>query len=290
MEKDVQYVGEMFRSSGISFTFPNLKNLSSSKITYPQFLACVAQRLLLKQYTAQVLDSKNLLCPMSRTSEIFNENKESFNLGLNNLFLKSTTLVIINSQSSKNKVTKDDQSSAAEQFVKWYSSYWFDRLKSEEMLENLEAVFADAEIPSTKPGSNDWQTLRILYDNVKGDDFFDMIGMESVAFINDAGSISVRTFSDVLEACYKFMELSGSVDTPKFEDFASSGDLVLPTTSAFMLSTVKGINEIEDKKKSYIPPFDSYNMFYTFRGTSMSNLLRMNQMLFTAYNYMKILL
>jgi hypothetical protein len=283
-------VGELFRGAGISFTFPNLKNLSSSKITYPQFLACVAQRLLLKQYTAQVLDSKNLLCPMSRTSEIFNENKDSFNTGLNNLFLKSTTLSIINSQTSKNKVTKDEQSSAAEQFVKWYSSYWFDRLKSEEMLTNLETVFTGAEIPSMKPESNDWQILRRLYENAKEDEFFDMIGMESVAFINDADSIKANSFSDVLEASYKFMELSGTVDTPKFEGFASSGDLIVPTTSAFMLSTIHGINEIEARKKSYIPPFDSYNMFYTFRGTSMSNLLKMNQMLFTTYNYMKILL
>jgi hypothetical protein len=290
MENDVQYVGELFRGAGISFTFPNLKNLSSSKITYPQFLACVAQRLLLKQYTAQVLDSKNLLCPMSRTSEIFNENKDSFNTGLNNLFLKSTTLSIINSQTSKNKVTKDEQSSAAEQFVKWYSSYWFDRLKSEEMLTNLETVFTGAEIPSMKPESNDWQILRRLYENAKEDEFFDMIGMESVAFINDADSIKANSFSDVLEASYKFMELSGTVDTPKFEGFASSGDLIVPTTSAFMLSTIHGINEIEARKKSYIPPFDSYNMFYTFRGTSMSNLLKMNQMLFTTYNYMKILL
>jgi hypothetical protein len=227
---------------------------------------------------------------MSRTSEIFNENKDSFNTGLNNLFLKSTTLSIINSQTSKNKVTKDEQSSAAEQFVKWYSSYWFDRLKSEEMLTNLETVFTGAEIPSMKPESNDWQILRRLYENVKEDEFFDMIGMESVAFINDADSIKANSFSEVLEASYKFMELSGTVDTPKFEGFASSGDLIVPTTSAFMLSTIQGINEIEARKKSYIPPFDSYNMFYTFRGTSMSNLLKMNQMLFTTYNYMKILL
>lgn len=290
MATDVQYVGDVFRQAGIEFTFPNLKNLASARITYPQFLACVAQRLLLKQYAAQVLDSKNLLCPKSRTAEIFDKNKSSFNTGINNLFLKTTTLSIINSQTSKNKVTKEEQIEAAEQFVKWYSSYWFDRLKSEEMLENLEQVFEGSEAPNIKSDVGDWQKLKILYEGTNVEGFFDMIGLESTVFINSVDSINPRSLSDVMEASYKFMKMTGSVDMPKFETMASSGDLIVPTTSAYMLSTIEGINEIERREKNYLPPFDSYNMFYTLRETGMSSILKMNQMLFTMYNYMKILL
>lgn len=290
MANESEYVGKLFKDAGISFTFPNLKNLSESNITYSQFLACVAQRLLLKQYTAHSMDSRNLLCSMKTASEIFDRNKESFGVGLSNLFLKNTTLSMINSQSSKNKVSKQDQSLAAEELVKWYASFWFERLKSEEMLESLEKLFEDAEVPLLKSYSGDWDVLRIMYESAKGTDFFDMVGIDSQVFINNADSIKYDLFDGILEGCYRFMSLSGSVETPRFKDLCSKEDLMVSTTSAFMLSTIYGINEIEDKKKRYTSPLDPYNMFNIFKDTSMSGPLRMNQMLFTTYNYFKILL
>lgn len=290
MSNEPEYVGQIFQRNGIEFVFPNLKNLAASKITYPQFLACVAQRLLLKQYSANVMDTKNIMCSQKKVTEIFDENKDSFSSGINNLFLKPTTLSMINLQASKNKITKKEQSEAAAEIVKWYESFWFDRLKSEEMLETLENLFSDAQVPQIKSVSGDWEILKELYGSYEGKDFFDMIGSNSQIFINTYDSIPAQTFDDILESCYKFMKFSGSVDIPRFKDIASKGDLIVATTSAFMLSTISGINEVENKQKNYISMFEPYNMFRLLSGTSMSNILKMNQMLFTTYKYFKILL
>jgi hypothetical protein len=86
------------------------------------------------------------------------------------------------------------------------------------------------------------------------------------------------------------MKLTGSVELPALKTLASNEDLIVPTTSSFMLSTLYGIEEIEDRKKKYNAPLDPYNMFYIFKGTSISNLMKMNQFMFTLYNYFKILL
>ena len=270
MNSGQERVGEVFETSGITFTFSNLKNLVSSDITYGQFLACVAQRLLLKQYAAQTMDANNFLCPMSKTSEIFNENKEDFKTGINELFLKPMTLSVINSQTSQNKVTKDEQTKVATEFVKWYDDVWFNRLKSEEMLVNLGRMFDESEVN----------------ENV----LFDEIGIDSRVFINKFSSVSPTWFENILEEIHKFMKITGNVDLPSFEKLVSDEKLILPTTSAFMMSTLHGIQEIEDRKKKYNSPLDPYNMFFIFEGTSMSHLLKMNQFMFTLYNYFKILL
>jgi hypothetical protein len=290
MEKDSLLVGQVFEDNGIAFSFANLKNLSNSEITYPQFLACVAQRILLKQYAAQTMDNGNFLCPMSRTSEIFNKNKASFSSGINDLFLKPMTLSIINSQTSKNKVTKEEQVNVAIEFVKWYDSTWFNRLKSEEFLGSIADAFGSAVPPKVEGNLDDWETLSKLYGGVNDSDFFDEIGVDSKVFINNADSIQPKWFDGILDSSYKFMKLTGNVELSQFNTFVSNEDLVVPTTSSFMLSTLYGIEEIEDRKKKYNAPFDPYNMFYIFKGTSISNLLKMNQFMFTLYNYFKILL
>jgi hypothetical protein len=288
--EDAQTVGSVLEDRGIKFSFPNLKNLAGSEITYPQFLACVAQRILLKQYAAQTMDPKNLLCSMSRASEVFNSNKKSFSTGINELFLKPMTLSVINSQTSKNKVTKEEQSKAAVEFVKWYSSFWFIRLKSEEMLNSLEDIFSSAEAPDVKESSNDWDVLAQLFSGVNDKEFFDVTEMDSQVFINKAESMDPKWFDEILASSHRFMELAGNAELPLFEGIASDGDLLVPTTSAFMTSTLYGIEEVEDRVKRYNAPLDPYNLFHTFRGTSMSHLLKMNQFVFTVYNYFKILL
>lgn len=288
--KDEKTVREVLDERDIQFSFPNLKNLSDSNITYPQFLACAAQRILLKQYTAQTMDPKNILCPMSRTADVFNKNKKSFSTGIDELFLKPMTLSVINSQTSKNKVTKDEQSKAAVELVKWYSSFWFNRLKSEEMLNSLEKIFVGAEAPEVKGGSGDWDVLRQLYSSVNDDVLFNETGIDSKVFINRGESMDPKWFSEILTSVHRFMEMAGKADLPLFEGIASDEDLLVPTTSAFMVSTLYGVEEIEDRTKRYNAPLDPYNLFYTFKDTSMSHLMKMNQFLFTTYNYFKILL
>lgn len=290
MNSGQERVGEVFETSGVTFTFSNLKNLVSSDITYGQFLACVAQRLLLKQYAAQTMDANNFLCPMSKTSEIFNENKEDFKTGINELFLKPMTLSVINSQTSQNKVTKDEQTKVATEFVKWYDDVWFNRLKSEEMLVNLGRMFDEPEVPEVKNSLDDWKKLSVLFSEVNENVLFDEIGIDSRVFINKFSSVSPTWFENILEEIHKFMKITGNVDLPSFEKLVSDEKLILPTTSAFMMSTLHGIQEIEDRKKKYNAPLDPYNMFFIFEGTSMSHLLKMNQFMFTLYNYFKILL
>lgn len=290
MANDLPLASEVLQDIGVKFSFPNLRNLSQSDITYPEFLACVSQRLLLKQYTAQTMDVRNLLCQKSTTSDVFNKNKEGFRSGINELFLKNQTLSVINSQASKNKVTKGEQEKVALEFVKWYDSMWFNRLKSEKMLDGLLDAFSDAEPPTKAQGSDDWETLRTIYTNVKDDSVFDSIGIDSKIFVNRGENIQPQWFDSILSDLQKFMEMTGTVDIPAFENLISDEDLIVPTTSAFMISTIYGIEEIEDRKKRYNAPFDPYNMFYTFRETSMAHLLRANQFMFTLYNYFKILL
>lgn len=290
MAADRLVVGEVFEQKGISFTFSNLKNLASSDITYPEFLACVSQRLLLKQYAAQTMDAGNFLCPMSRTSDVFNKNKESFKSGINDLFLKPLTLSIINSQTSQNKVTKGEQIEAATEFVKWYDSMWFNRLKSEEFLNSMVDVFKFAEVPDVKQSSGDWKKLAELFSGVNENSFFNIIEVDSKVFINNASSIEPKWFDKILSNINGFMEMTGSVNLSAFDRIISDEDLILPTTSAFMISTAYGIEEIEEKKKMYNAPLDPYNMFQIFEGTAMSHLLKLNQFTFTLYNYFKILL
>lgn len=290
MASDGPNVGQVFQEGGIQFSFSNLVNLSESEITYPQFLACVAQRLLLKQYAAQMMDPNNVLCPISRTQDIFNKNKASFSTGINNLFMKPSTLAVINSQTSKNKVTENEQSEASMEFVKWYESRWFARLKSEELLKSLEDAFAKSSLKGVSSGDGDWETLSMMYSMPNESDLFEELGIDSKIFINNADSIEPRWFEDSLGSIMKFMELTGKVDLQSFSGFVSDGNLIVPTTSAFLLSTLYGIEEIEGKKKRYNAPLDPYNMFNTFKGTNMSYLLKMNQFVFTLYNYMKILL
>lgn len=290
MNSDQERVGEVFETLGITFTFSNLKNLVSSDITYTEFLACVAQRILLKQYAAQTMDANNFLCPMSKTSEIFNENKESFKAGINELFLKPMTLSVINSQTSKNKITKDDQIKVATEFVKWYDDAWFNRLKSEKMLVNLRRMFEGSEVPEVKNSFDDWKKLSVMFSAVNEDVMFNEMGIDGRLLINNLGSPSPMLFENVLEDILKFIETTGNIDLPFFEKLVSDEKLILPTTSAFMMSTLNGIEEIEDRKKRYNAPLDPYNMFFIFDGNSMSHLLKMNQLLFTLYNYFKILL
>lgn len=290
MATDRLPVGDVFEQKGISFTFSNLKNLSSSDITYPEFLACVAQRLLLKQYAAQTMDANNFLCPMSRTSDVFNKNKESFKSGINDLFLKPMTLSVINSQTSQNKITKGEQIKVATEFVKWYDSMWFNRLKSEELLNNMANAFKFSEAPAVKNSTDDWKKLAELFKNVGEKSFFDIINMDSRVFINKAGSIEAKWFNGILSDINRFMEMTGSVNLSAFDGMISDEELILPTTSAFMISTLYGIEEVEDRKKYYNAPLDPYNMFHIFEGTSMSYLLKLNQFTFTLYNYFKILL
>lgn len=283
-------VKEIFKDGSISFTFPNLKNLAESDITYSQFLACVAQRLLIKQYAAQTIDLDNFICPMSRSSDVFNEIKGDFNVGIKNLFLKRGTLETINLQSSKNAITAKDQEKAAKQFVTWYDKFWFERLKSQEMLESLEEIFRNPGIPEMKSGSNDWQTLRNIFSSTGYGAFFDMIQAEKELFINKTEDIPVNWLDGILNSVNKFIELSGETNLKDFESVCSQGSLIAPTVSSFVLSTFYGIEEVEERKKKYTAPLDPYNMFHTFNNTSMSPLLKMNQLVFTTYNYFKILL
>jgi hypothetical protein len=274
---------------GISFSFSNLKNLYESDITYQQFLGCVAQRLLLKQYAAQEMDLSNILCPISRTKEIFDENKNSFSLGLNNLFLKQLTLSLINAQSSKNKFNKEFQAESAIEFIKWYDNKWFNTLKSEDFLLALCELFRDAKLTNVNEGDNDWQTLAILYSNVDSSDMLNDMGIDSKVFINKTESIDTDWFNGILSSIVDFINLGEELKLSSFSSFVKLEDLILPTTSSFMESTLVGIEAIEAKKKSYNAPLDPYNMFYIFKDTSMGQLLKLNQLLFTLYNYMKIL-
>jgi hypothetical protein len=227
---------------------------------------------------------------MSRTSEIFNKNKASFSAGINDLFLKPMTLSIINSQTSKNKVTKEEQVNVAIEFVKWYDSTWFNRLKSEEFLKRIVDAFSSAVPPKVEGNLDDWEILSKLYGGVNDGDFFDAINIDSKVFINNADSIQPKWFDGILDSSYEFMKLTGNVDLSAFNALISNEELIVPTTSSFMLSTLYGIEEVEDRKKKYNAPLDPYNMFYIFKGTSISNLLKMNQFMFTLYNYFKILL
>jgi hypothetical protein len=290
MKGDEKNISVLFDEMGIEFRFSNLRNLASSNITYPQFLACVSQRILLKQYAAQTMDASNLLSPMSRTSEIFDKNKASFSSGINNLFLKPMTLSVINSQTSKNKITKEEQVKAAYEFVKWYDDRWFNRLKSDDFLNSLVSVFDGSKIQSIQEASDDWEILSELYSSVDENVVFDQFEIDSKVFINNPGNIEPKWFNDVLSNMMKFMKLSGDIDLSSLNGMIKDEDLIVPTTSSFMLSTLYGIEEIEGRKKIYNAPLDPYNMFYIFRGTSMSSLLKMNQMVFTMYNYFKILL
>lgn len=287
--KNDQTVATTLSERGISFSFSNLKNLYESDITYQQFLGCVAQRLLLKQYAAQEMDLNNILCPISRTSEIFDKNKASFSSGLNNLFLKELTLSVINAQSSKNKFDKSFQSNAAVQFIKWYDDVWFKVLRSEKFLLGLCDLFEDSTPGDAEDFNNDWETLASLYSKVNSGELLNDMGVDSRVFINKMDSISPDWFSDILSSLVDFIELGDEISLSDFNTFVSNEGLILPTVSAFMQSTLVGIQDIESKKKSYNAPLDPYNMFYIFRGTSMGQLLKLNQLLFTLYNYMKIL-
>ena len=290
MEEKALTIQDALEEMGVTFTFPNLRNLSTSNLTYPEFLACVAQRLLLKQYSAQSMDANNFLCPMSRTRDIFNDNKAEFKLGIDELFLKSSTLAIINAQTSKNKVTKQIQNDAAVAFVSWYESNWFDRLKSEELFNQLVETFTDAKIPTVQPDSQDWSILKAMYKNTSIENLIAKIDIEDQIFINRVESIQPKWFDGIFEGCYNFMKLTGNIDLPDFNTFINDEDLIVPTISSFMLSTTTGIEEIEDKKKRYNAPLDTYNLFYTFKETGLSPIFKMNQFVFTTYNYMKILL
>lgn len=288
MEKEPR-ASKVLADKGINFSFPNLKNLSNSDITYPEFLGCVAQRLLLKQYAAQVIDTSNILCPTSRTSEIFDKTKEGFSKGLNNLFLKKSTLSVINAQSSKNKINKEVQTAAAIEFVKWYDEYWFNSLKSERFLTSLCQLFEDASIGDVKEESNDWKVLAKLYATVDPGSMLNDIGIDSKVFINTSSNITPVWFDNILSSLVDFIDMGTKKELPEFSSLVDNEELLLPTMSAYMESTIIGIEDIETGKKSYGAPLDPYNMFRTFGGTSMGQLLKLNQMVFTLYNYMKIL-
>jgi len=282
-------VASTLSERGISFSFSNLKNLYESDITYSQFLGCVSQRLLLKQYAAQEMDLSNILCPISRTKEIFDRNKASFSSGLNNLFLKQITLPVINAQSSKNKFNKEFQAEAAIEFVKWYDERWFSVLKSEEFLLGLCELFEEASVDNVSKSSDDWKTLAGLYSNIDSGDMLNDMGIDSKVFINKSESFDPDWFNGILSSIVDFINRGDDINLPAFTSFVRSEDLILPTVSSFMESTLVGIENIEAKRKSYNAPLDPYNMFYIFRGTSMGQLLKLNQLLFTLYNYMKIL-
>lgn len=289
-EEEQVSLKDQFDQAGIKFTFSNLKNLASSDITYPQFLACVAQRILLKQYVAQTMDMNNFLCPMSRTSEIFDKQKASFRAGIDGLFLKKTTLSTINSQSSQNKVTKDEQEKAALEFVSWHDDFWFNRLKSQEFLRELEQVFEGSEMPEIDSNGDDWMKLRQMYSKTDASRFIEKIDLPESLFTSNADGIQPEWCKNVLASTKLFMEMTGDVEMPKFESLVTDEDVLVPTTSAFVASTLLGIQEIEEKKKRYSAPLDAYNMFNTFSGTGMQPLLKINQIMFTVYNYFKILL
>jgi hypothetical protein len=280
---------QLLDEHGIEFNFSNLKNLGESEISYSQFLAFVAQRLLLKQYSAQAVDESNMLCFVSRASEIFNNNKSFFGGELKNLALKKKDLSIINAQLSGNKITEKEQENTAKEFVKWYESSWFDRLKSEDFVTNLDQLFRDHEIPTIKESNNDWKTLSLMYKSVDEENFFDKLGIDSKVFINESDSASPDWFNDVIEDCYKFIELTGTTNLSYLKTLISKQSLICPTTSAFMISTMVGIEEVESGKKRYVSPFETYGLFRIFKDTSMGHLLVMNQFVFTLYNYFKIL-
>lgn len=283
-------LGELFKENGIKFTFPNLKNLSTSGITYPQFIACVAQRLLLKQYAAQAIDLDNFLCPMSRTSEIFKNNRGEFSSGLEELVLRKSTLKVINAQSSDNNITQEIQEKTAKEFVKWYEKNWFNVLKSENMLMSLGSIFKTATISETRPSSGDWGILESLFSDLDIRDFLVVTKTEDDIFDNDPNEISVKTFDEILSSIRDFIGMGEDNLPTTFNNLCGDEKLISPTVSSFMISTLIGIQEIEERKKKYTPPLEPYNMFYMFRNTAMSPLLKMNQLVFTTYNYFKILL
>ena len=289
MENENKSLQTLFSDNGIQFQFSNLKNLSESQITYSQFLSLVAQRLLLKQYSAQAVDEDNLLCYTSNASDTFNNNKKFFGNSLKNLVLKRKHVSMINAQTSKNKITQELQEGAAAQFIKWYESNWFNRLKSEDFSVSLEKLFDGSEPPIVESTNSDWKTLFELYKNVDENEFFERLEIEDRLFINGPDSVSPDWFYDVMEDCYKFMKLTGNIDMGSFEGLIINQQMITPTVSAFMISTMMGIDEIENGTKKFKSPYETYSLFRIFRGTSMGYLLRMNQFVFTLYNYFKML-
>jgi len=289
MAEETKSLRDLFKEREISFDFSNLKNLADSQITYPQFLALVAQRILLKQYSAQVLDDSNMLCYFSRASEIFNDNKSFFGQNLKNLVLKRSHIAIINAQVSGNKVTEDEQRDVAEEFTRWYESSWFYRLKSEDFSVNLEKLFEDSFPPSIERSSSDWNILSQLYKAVDEDEFFERLNIDSKILINRPNSVSPDWFYEIMEDCLKFMNLTGEVDVSSFKSLITKQSFISPTIVAYMTSTMMGIDELEYGTKKYNSPFETYGLFRLFKNTSMGYLLRMNQFVFTLYNYFKII-
>lgn len=282
-------IKEVVRDNNIKFTFPNLKNLSESDITYSEFLACVAQRLLLKQYSAQTMDLDNFLCPMSRTTETFNRIKKEYNVGIDSLFLKKGTIKTINSQSSDNRITEEEQERAAIEFVKWYEKYWFEKLKSTEMLESLEFIFKDSVPSEIETQSGDWETLSSMFYSSNPNAFFQMIDAGKEIFMNKPEEMPAKWFNDILDSVNRFIDLTGNNSLDDFDVMCKDGKLIAPTVSSFVLSTLYGIGEIEERRKKYTAPLEPYNMFYILRDGLMSPMLKMNQLVFTTYNYFKIL-
>ena len=290
MSEDQQELArDLFSSLGIEFNFPNLKGISQSEITYPQFLAIVTQRVMLKQYSAQSVDSKNLLCPIIRVKSVFDENKTKFSDSLKSIELEKKYISLINSQTSKNKITEEFQSSVAGEFVEWYEKNWFNRLKSEEFLNLLVNSFADAKLDKIKEG-DDWEKLYQMYSQIDTSKWLEGLEFDTRIFINSAKNADPKWFDDSLRMILHFIEFTGNVELSEFNRLILNEDLIAPTLSSFMISTLMGIEELEEDKTSYNSPFDTYNLFSKFKGTAPGQLMKVNQYLFTIYKYFKIIL
>jgi len=283
-----QKVKDLFSSLGIEFSFPNLKNIAESSVTYPQFLGIVAQRILLKQYAAQSVDTKNLLSPFIRVSSLFDENKTKFSESLKEIKLEKGYISLINSQTSRNKLSKDDQSAVAQSFISWYEKNWFTRLKSEALLNSLVKSFSDADLKEIS-GGGDWEKLYQIYSQIDTSDWLESVGFDTKIFINDSKAVDPKWFGDSIKTCIQFMELSGGVSIQGLDSFILNEDLITPTVSSFMISTLIGIEEIENGKMKYNPPFDTYELFSVFKSSVPGQLMKANQFLFTLYKYFKII-
>lgn len=285
----MQKARDLFSSMKIEFTFPTVKSILNADLTYPQFLGVIAQRIILKQYAAQVVDTKNVLCPIIRVSSIFDENKMKFSDSLKNIKLEKDYVSLINAQTSKNRITKEFQSSVAGEFIRWYEKNWFNRLRSEQFLKELTDSFENATLSEIKE-TDDWKKLYQMFSQVDTSKWLEDHNFDTRVFLNLEKDIDPKWFDTSLKSCMNYINLTGDVNLSEFERLIINEDLITPTVSSFMLSTLLGIEEIEEEKMKYAAPLDTYNLFSVFKGSVMGQLLKGNQFLFTLYKYFKIIL
>lgn len=288
-DQNSQKVKDLFSSMKIDFTFPTVKSIINADLTYPQFLAVIAQRVLLKQYAAQAVDTKNVMCPMIRVSGIFDENKLKFSESLKNIKLEKDYVSLINAQTSKNKITKEFQSSVADEFIRWYEKNWFNRLRSEVFLMQLTESFSEANLSEIKE-TDDWKKLYQMFSQIDTSKWLEDHNFDTRVFLNLEKDIDPKWFDTSLKGCMNYIDLTGDANLSEFERLIINEDLITPTVSSFMMSTLIGIEEVEEDRMKYNAPLDTYNLFSVFKGTVLGQLLKGNQFLFTLYKYFKIVL